>query len=124
MSDEPSIQFHGWLDDADLKELYSKVLVAITPLLVGAWVKGKVCSAYLNSVPVIGTKISIEGLGLRDKESVLTAVTVQDIITHYMNLRRSPHLLENLVRNGLQQLHKQVSVTAARASLENVLSSL
>ncbi len=124
MSDEPSIQFHGWLDDADLKELYSKVLVAITPLLVGAGVKGKVCSAYLNSVPVIGTKISIEGLGLRDKESVLTAVTVQDIITHYMNLRRSPHLWENLVRNGLQQLHKQVSVTAARASLENVLSSL
>ena len=54
------VQFHGWVDS--LVPLYARSWAAIAPLQVGAGLKGKVVDSLAHGVPVLGSRIALEGM--------------------------------------------------------------
>lgn len=57
----------------DLAEVYKNGAVFINPMLSGAGVKIKTVDAIVQGLPVVSTTVGAEGIGLRDKETVLIA---------------------------------------------------
>jgi glycosyltransferase involved in cell wall biosynthesis len=49
---------------ADLEGWLGKLRLTVAPLRYGAGAKGKVASSIVNGVPVIGTRVAFEGMGL------------------------------------------------------------
>lgn len=58
----PNIRFTGRVSDEELAALYERARVAVAPLRFGAGVKGKVVEALLKGLPIVTTKIGIQGL--------------------------------------------------------------
>lgn len=124
MADSPHIRFHGWLSEQELENLYSTVFVSIVPLQTGAGVKGKVASAYLHQVPVIGTSIAAEGYGLKSGESILIANTSAQFVDSYLAMRSEYDLWKKILVNGLKRLSLMTSYSKARQALGCILSEL
>lgn len=55
---------------ANLEQWLSKLRLTVAPLRFGAGAKGKVASSIVNGVPVVGTSIAFEGMGLGPKNTV------------------------------------------------------
>ncbi|NTW40210.1 MAG: glycosyltransferase [Cellulomonadaceae bacterium] len=64
MADE-HVEFLGWV--ADLAPVYAGARVTIAPLRYGAGLKGKVGEAMSHGVPVVGTSVAYEGMGIEHR---------------------------------------------------------
>ena len=74
------IRFHGFVDDAALRDLYSSVRVVLAPLTSGAGVKGKVNQAMMLGVPVVTTPVAAEGMHIRDGVDGMVATSLEEFI--------------------------------------------
>jgi glycosyltransferase involved in cell wall biosynthesis len=76
----------GRVSEEELRSLYNKVKVVVAPLRIGAGVKGKVVESLRMGVPVVTTKIGVQGLpGYEDAIAVADdpadfAKAVQDLL--------------------------------------------
>lgn len=118
------IEYHGWLSDDALELLYSNVLCAFAPLRSGSGVKGKVVSAYLHNVPVIGTSLSVEGMGLQNNTSVLIADTVDEMTSAVSRLHQSQEFAHYIVRNGIEVLQDRFGYSFVKDQLLQALQTL
>ena len=57
-----NIKVLGGVNDEELKKIYEKTRLALIPLRFGAGVKGKIIEALYHGVPVVSTKIGLEGI--------------------------------------------------------------
>lgn len=119
-----NIVLHGWLSDENLNSLYNDVICAFVPLSTGAGVKGKVASAYLHSVPVVGSRIATEGMGLKDGHDYLLAEKPDEYLKAYSYLRANPQYLNELTKHGLQVIRDRMSFSTAAKNLSSVFSEL
>lgn len=58
----PGIIHMGYVTEAELKEIYRKVRLAVVPLRYGAGIKGKTVDAMFWGIPMVSTAIGIEGI--------------------------------------------------------------
>lgn len=119
-----NIIFHGWLSDDDLDNLYQNVICAFIPLSTGAGVKGKVAAAYLHGVPVVGSRIATEGMGLIDGREFLLADNPEDYVKSYSYLRSNPQHLSKLTEHGIQAVRDRLSFSSAAKNLSSILTTL
>ena len=56
------VNYHGYVADQTLDQLYRSSKLAIAPLRYGAGIKGKVIDAVLRETPVVVTKVAAEGI--------------------------------------------------------------
>ncbi|KAI8114398.1 hypothetical protein M9434_002523 [Picochlorum sp. BPE23] len=118
------IRFHGFMTDDDLTSLYAEVLCAIVPLSTGAGVKGKVAAAYFNGIPVIGSRIALEGMGLSADTDYFLAEEIQEYVRAYSELRKDPHLARQFASNGLEKIASRYSFSRAIQVLDEVFKNL
>ncbi|WP_416520238.1 glycosyltransferase [Streptomyces achromogenes] len=111
---------HGWVED--LAPLYARARVAVAPLRYGAGVKGKVGQALEYGVPVAGTSIAFEGMGLVHDRHVLAGDTARDLAGHIVRLVRDDELCARLTRAAAGQLAARFGPAHARAVLDDLLS--
>jgi glycosyltransferase involved in cell wall biosynthesis len=57
-----SIEVMGFVSEHELKNIYTKVRMAVIPMRYGAGVKGKTVEAMYNGIPVVSTTIGLEGM--------------------------------------------------------------
>lgn len=69
----PGVRLLGWVPD--IVPYLQRARVAVSPLLHGAGVKGKVLQALMAGTPAVVTPLSIEGTSLRDSEHLLVGDT-------------------------------------------------
>lgn len=119
-----NIIFHGWLSDQDLDQLYEEVICAFIPLSAGAGVKGKVASAYLHGVPVIGSKIALEGMGLQDGLDYILAEEDKEYLKAYSHLRLNQSYRGDLALHGIQVIEDRLSFSSAAKNLSKVLRKI
>jgi GT2 family glycosyltransferase len=65
---------------ADLERYYKRSRVTIAPLQSGAGMKGKICDAAYEGVPIIASPVAVEGLYLEDRKDFFLAQTDYDFI--------------------------------------------
>jgi glycosyltransferase involved in cell wall biosynthesis len=90
------VTVHGWVDD--LTQVYARARLAVAPLRYGAGVKGKVGEALEHGVPVVGTAVAFEGMGLAHDRHVLVGETPADLAAEIVRLIRDDTLHGRLVR--------------------------
>src|SRR6185295_17080923 len=102
--------------DSVLHLLYQSSSVSLVPLRYGAGVKGKVLEAISLGVPVVTTKIGIEGIpgaanfiDLCEGEEALAAAVIE--------ILRNPGSRMKKILAGLEYLETHVSEAAARRTL-------
>ncbi|WPT12213.1 Putative protein y4gI [Picochlorum sp. SENEW3] len=118
------IRFHGFMADDDLTALYSQVMCAIVPLSTGAGVKGKVAAAYLHGIPVIGSRIALEGMGLNTDVDCFLAEELDEYVESYSSFRHNPELARQFASHGLEKIASTFSYSRATQLLDEVLRSL
>lgn len=67
----PGVTAVGWAPD--MAEEYARARVVVAPLRFGAGVKGKVAEALEYGVPVVGTSVALEAMGLQIGRDALRA---------------------------------------------------
>ncbi|MBM3270102.1 MAG: glycosyltransferase [Candidatus Sericytochromatia bacterium] len=95
--------------------------ISVAPLLYGAGMKGKVGEALAAGLPVVGTTIACEGMGLADGEHVLVADSPAAMIEAIVRLYTDEALWTRLAETGRSHIAGHYSPAAAAAVLGRVL---
>ena len=82
-----NLSFLGRIDD--LNKLFSKVDIGLAPLITGSGTRLKILDYMAAGIPVIGTRLSVEGL----EEEIKDALILEDDITKY------PQIIKHLLMN-------------------------
>src|SRR5699024_688894 len=115
------IEVHGWVSQLPL--FYEGTRVVAAPLRFGAGVKGKVGESLAHGVPVVGTAISAEGMGLESGTDILLGESAEEIGCHIVRLLESDDDWERLAVGGKRTIGRLSGRNAARDSLRTLLRS-
>jgi len=115
------VEVHGWV--AELSVCYENARVVAAPLRFGAGVKGKVGESLAYGVPVVGTAISAEGMGLESGTDILLGETAEEIGRHIVQVLDSDHDWARLAAGGKRAIGRLSSRKVARESLRTMLRS-
>ena len=118
--ERPGLLCHGRVPD--LAPWLERCLATLAPLRFGAGVKGKINMAMSYGVPVLATPMAVEGMQLRDGEDVLVAASPADFAVAVRRLRDDTALWDSLSANGMANVRRYFSRSAAAAALQRALT--
>ena len=109
----------GWVSDSIAETRKHRISVA--PLLFGAGVKGKVGEAMSEGIPVIGTPIAMEGMGVIDGINAIVCETPLQFAESIADLYRDELLWGRIQQEALDLIRNRFSNEVARETLKSVL---
>jgi glycosyltransferase involved in cell wall biosynthesis len=115
----PGLIFHGRV--AELAPWMDNCLASLAPLRFGAGVKGKINMAMSYGLPVIATRLAVEGMHLRDGLDVLVAEQPDDFAIAVRRLQDDAALWQTLSAHGMENVQRHFSSAAAAATLRCAL---
>lgn len=110
---------HGWVPD--LAAMYASTRVTVAPLRFGAGVKGKVGESLGLGVPVVGTQVAFEGIGVRHERDVLVGETAEEIADAVARALTDDDLWQRLADGGRSAVAGQFGSEVASAALSGLL---
>lgn len=116
-----NIVVHGFVSDAELKDLLVSSRVFIAPLRYGAGVKGKIGQAIEHGLPVVTTDMGAEGMFLKDDFSCLKANTAKAFAEAIVSLYTDKKLWDTIRKNAKGVLAQHFSPELARDELQKLL---
>ncbi|WP_197319483.1 glycosyltransferase [Saccharomonospora sp. NB11] len=111
---------HGWV--RDLAAMYRETRVVVAPLRFGAGVKGKIGEALSHGVPVVGTTLAVEGMGLRHEESALIGDTPEQLARGICRALTDDALWVELARAGAAAVEATFGPRVAERTLRGLLT--
>jgi glycosyltransferase involved in cell wall biosynthesis len=121
-SNSKSIVVLGHVSDAGLAKLYAHVRLVVVPLRFGAGMKGKTIEALYHGVPVVSTRIGIEGL-----EGIDQLISSKDdeagFASEVIRLYKDESLLSALSSQGRQYVRTHFGYERTRNMMAEILSS-
>lgn len=107
----------------DLKPYYSKARVLLAPLTWGAGIKGKICEAAMNKVPVITSNIGSEGFGFSNFKDCFIADKDEEFVAALRCLFcSSQDYINELTKNAYNKVHNITSEENAKVILRSILA--
>jgi glycosyltransferase involved in cell wall biosynthesis len=114
----PGVTVAGQLPE--LEPRLGEAHAMLAPLRFGAGVKGKVLLAMAHGLPVVGTRVALEGIG--DGSQALVAEDAAGLAEAMLRLSRDGPLWQELRERGLQLVEQRFSGAAARRALATVFA--
>ena len=108
----------------DLVPFYEQCKLAIAPLRYGAGVKGKVNQALSYGVPVVGSPVALEGMGLQSGRDAMSAATPEAFAQAMAAVYDDEQLWLSLSENGRASLQGRFTPEVARLALREALGPL
>jgi len=105
---------------SDLALYLDRCRVSVAPLRFGAGIKGKINLSMSYGLPVVATLVAVEGMELKDRESVMIANNGSEFAEAVIELYHDRELWEKLSRNGLDNVARHFSRAAASKALTRV----
>jgi GT2 family glycosyltransferase len=118
----PSVVVTGHVPDLD--PYLRRCLMTVAPLRYGAGVKGKINLSLSHGVPVVATRVAVEGLHIDDGREALVADDPQAFADAIVRLHRDPALWSELSRNGVAHSERHFSFAVATAAVRELLAEL
>jgi glycosyltransferase involved in cell wall biosynthesis len=118
----PNVIVHGWVKD--LTPIFESVCLAVAPLRYRAGFKGKVATSLAYGVPVVGTRIALEGTGLADEDGVLFADDPPDFAQAVLRLHADPALWSRLSVRAVERCEALYSEGAALEVFRTMLRDM
>ncbi|MEO1029407.1 MAG: glycosyltransferase family 4 protein, partial [Pseudomonadota bacterium] len=119
---DTDIEVVGFVED--LESYLSRIKLTVAPLRYGAGVKGKVGNSLRMGVPVVGTSIATEGMGLKSGEHVLAANTADQLARSMAQVYTDAELWQSLSTSGQARVLEQFGMDAAKSKLDFLVRSL
>ena len=119
LGESRGLQMVGFAED--LTPYYESCAVAIAPLRYGAGVKGKVNQALSYGLPVVGSPVAVEGMGLTHEREAMVAETAEDFAESIVKVCSDPALWQTLSMNGGASLAGRFTPEVAEQALRAVL---
>ncbi|MDQ6658178.1 MAG: glycosyltransferase [Actinomycetota bacterium] len=116
----PGVRVVGW--QPDIASVYRTARVAVVPLRFGAGVKGKVAEAIEHGVPLVGTRVGLEGVDLEVGRDVALHDDAEDFAAAVVTLLTDDDAWRRMAGSGQAALDRQFSAKTARRELESMLS--
>lgn len=107
----------------DLEGWLGNLRVTVAPLRFGAGAKGKVASSIVNGVPVVGTSVAFEGMGIGSDAAVAAdsaALMAQEIV----RVHNDPEAWSSLSHCGRAFGHANLSPEAGQKRFQGLLANL
>jgi GT2 family glycosyltransferase/SAM-dependent methyltransferase len=120
--DRPAVKILGHV--ADLRTFFEELRVFVAPVRYGAGVKGKVVASLASGVPVVGTAMAFEGMGLGHEEGAVVAETPEDFAAQIVRIHRSEELWKRLSQAGFARAEREYSVAAGTKHLARAVVQL
>jgi len=120
--DHPAVKVLGHVED--LRTFFEELRVFVAPIRYGAGVKGKVVASLASGVPVVGTSMAVEGMGLGPEEGAIVADTPEEFARQIVRVHRSERLWSRLSRAGFERAEREYSVAAGTGHLAEAVVKL
>ncbi|MCE9631739.1 MAG: FkbM family methyltransferase [Planctomycetia bacterium] len=108
---------------ADLEGWLGRLRLTVAPLRYGAGAKGKVASSIVNGVPVVGTRIAFEGMGL-GPDATVAADHPADMAREILRLHSDRTAWDALSRGAQSFATANLSPEAGQSHFAAQLSAL
>ena len=108
----------------DLVPWLERCRVSISPLRYGAGVKGKVNEAMAHGLPVVATRISVEGMHVAEGEEVLVADDAEAFAEAAVRLYQDEATWNRVSSNALDNIRRHFSTEVATRRLQALLPLL
>lgn len=89
----------GYIED--ISGYFESSRVFIAPLRFGAGIKGKIITAMYYGVPVVGTSVGVEGIGMENGKNVLTADSADEFADKVVKLYSDESLWSKISYNSM-----------------------
>jgi len=119
LGDIPGVRVVGFVEDLD--SLLSEVRLSVAPLRFGAGVKGKVATAMIAGVPVVGTTIAFEGMGFEAGTEVLVSDAPSEFADLVVQAYSDRQRWSELSANGMQKVDMLYTEEAGKEHLGHLL---
>lgn len=113
----PGIRMHGYVPDVRPYIKQSKIFIC--PIRDGGGTRLKILDALAQGIPVIGTDIACEGLGVKHGEHVLYANTPKEFLTMIERLLSNDVLCQHLSVTGRRFIEQHYSFKAIGGMLSD-----
>ena len=105
----------------DLDRLIQTSRISVAPLLFGAGAKGKVLQSLSLGIPVIGTKIAAEGMGLIDGLTITVSENPRDFAKNIVDLYSNQERWEFLQENSMKFVRSEHSPESISRLFDEIL---
>jgi glycosyltransferase involved in cell wall biosynthesis len=113
------INLMGYVED--IRSVFNKAEVYISPLISGAGVKNKVLEAWAMSKPIVATSLSCSGLDVIDGDNVLIADQPKLFAEKVYQLFIDSDLRDRISKNGRRDVERAYSWESKSKELENCI---
>lgn len=108
----------------NLYDIHKKTKISISPLFWGAGIKGKICDAAMNNLPILTSDIGNEGISFIDNEHAFIANNTKEFVDKLISIYSMPIKdLYQIGTNGKNHISKIVSKESAITTLKTTLSA-
>ena len=114
----PGLKVLGFVDD--IVPYLRKCAVFVAPLRFGGGVKVKVLTAMANGIPVVTTRVGIEGIDGLDSDNVLIGNSTDKFVEHICLLLTDHGLASKMARKAHDNMRKNYSWESTMAQWEEL----
>lgn len=115
----------GFLNESDVKDVFSHAKIFIAPLRYGAGFKGKIAKAMSNGIPVVTTEIGAEGIGIiHGVNGLVSSNDSNKFSDNIVNLYTDKDLWQKISNESIKHVERNFSVDNAKTKLSNIINNL
>lgn len=93
-------------DADDIGEIYSQVDVSLVPIRAASGTRLKALESFAAKIPVVSTRVGVEGLAVRDGQEVLFAENPPEFVEAIKKVLRGRELRQSLISNSFKLVKK------------------
>ena len=115
------IEVRGFIEEEDLDDFYKESAISVTPLEMGAGIKGKICEAIAYRLPVVTTDIGNEGLNLIDGEEGFISNKDKGLVSRINDIISGQYDLEEVTARAGEKMLALVGPEGVASSMWHTL---
>lgn len=105
---------------ADIRTAYAKSDVLLAPIRNGRGTKYKILEAMATKTPIVGTKLAIEGLDIKDSRQAFIAENADALAQKTVQILRKPALGQKLAEAAYQLVNEKYNWQIISAKLDSL----
>lgn len=122
LSNQENVTVSGQVDD--IREVFQKASVLLAPIRNGRGTKYKVLEAMASQVPVVTTKLGIEGIAAVNQASVMIAESAEDLANKTIQVLIDLNLAGKLAISGRKLVYNQYNWQVISKELDQIYQQL
>lgn len=111
-------------DIESVKKIYQEATIFIAPIQGPGGTRLKILGAMAAGIPVISSKVGVEGLDIENKKNIFIAKNSSEFVNYSLQLLKNPSLYQTIRENAKKLIEKKYNWQSIAADLEKIYLNL